>query len=655
MNIEENNGTSVQHRPTEYIPPKSWQTWLIGRPLQTADAPHQTIGKLIGLAVFASDALSSTAYATQEMLAILVLGGMAAIGYAFPIALAIVFLLTILTISYVQTINAYPNGGGAYVVARDNLGELPSLIAGAALLTDYILTVSVSISSGVAQIVSAVPDLFELRVWIGVVMVMLVMVVNLRGVKESGMAFAIPSYIFVVMMYVTVGLGLLRLITGSLGQVIDPPEMEMLHTTQAVSFFLILRAFSSGTSAVTGVEAISNGVTAFKEPRSRNASITLVWMSLILGSLLLGITYLATHIHAVPSEAETVISQLARTIFDGRGPLYILMITATSVILFMAANTAFAGFPRLSALTSEDGFLPRQLAFRGSRLVYSSGIVALAVISSALIVLFQASVSGLIPLYAIGVFLSFSLAQAGLARRWWKTGKLREGEKLVERGSTLYPEKHWVLKMVINGGGAILTFFVMCIFAVTKFLDGAWIVILVIPALVIMFSSIHRHYRRVADKLSLDHYGAPSPIIRHRVILTIGGVHRGSLAALRYARSLSDDITAVHVSIDPEQAEKIQKKWEVWGDGVRLAILESPYRLFVEPLLEYIEDLAAQLKPNEIITVVVPQFISKELWTGALHSRTADTLRKVLLNRKNVVITEVPYIIESLNNKRKEK
>lgn len=655
MHIEDNNGASVQHRPTEYVPPKSWQTWLIGRPLQTADAPHQTIGKLIGLAVFASDALSSTAYATQEMLAILILAGMSAIGFAFPIAIGIVFLLAILTISYVQTINAYPHGGGAYVVARDNLGKLPSLVAGAALLTDYILTVSVSISSGVAQIVSAVPELFEWRVWIGVAMVMLVMVVNLRGVKESGMVFAIPSYIFVIMMYVTVGLGMLRLMTGSLGQVIEPPEMEMLHTAQAVSFFLILRAFSSGTSALTGVEAISNGVTAFKEPRSRNASITLVWMSLILGSLLLGITYLATHIHAVPSEAETVISQLARTVYDGRGAIYIVMITTTSIILFMAANTAFAGFPRLSALTAEDGLLPRQLAFRGSRLVYSSGIIALAVIASLLIVFFQASVSGLIPLYAIGVFLSFSLAQAGLTRRWWKSGKLKEGEKLVERGSTLHREKYWLWKMLINGGGAIITLIVTCIFAITKFLDGAWIVMLVIPGLVIMFSSIHRHYQRVAVKLSLDHYGAPSPIIRHRVILTMGGVHRGSLAALRYARSLSDDITAVHVSIDPEQAEKIQKKWEIWGDGIRLAILESPYRLFIEPLLEYIEELAAQLKPNEIITVVVPQFISKELWTGGLHSRTADTLRKVLLNRKNVVITEVPYIIESHDNKRKEK
>ena len=344
------NGTTVVRRTTEYTPARSWRTWLIGRPLATADAPHQTIGKVVGLAVFASDALSSTAYATQEMLVILAAAGTAAFGYAFPISIAIVVLLAIVTISYEQTIHAYPGGGGAYIVARDNLGELPAQTAGAALLTDYILTVAVSISSGVAQIVSAYPELFPYRVWLAVGLVLFVMLVNLRGVKESGAVFAIPTYFFVVMMFLTVGVGLVRYLAGSLGTVVDPPPLEMVGTAQALTLFLILRAFSSGTTALTGVEAISNGITAFKEPRSRNAGITLIWMSFILGMLLLAITFLSGQIGAIPSEEETVISQLARTAFGGRGVLYLAIIAATTVILIMAANTSFADFPRLSAL-----------------------------------------------------------------------------------------------------------------------------------------------------------------------------------------------------------------------------------------------------------------------------------------------------------------
>jgi amino acid transporter len=639
-----NHQSAVIRRSTTHKLTPSFSHWLIGRPLQTADAPHQTIGKAIGLAVFASDALSSTAYASQEILAILAFAGMAAFGYVFPISLAIVVLLAIVAISYEQTIHAYPGGGGAYIVARDNLGELPAQTAGAALLTDYILTVAVSVSSGVAQIVSAFPALFPYRVVIAVGCVFFIMLINLRGVKESGAAFAVPTYFFVVMLYLTVGIGMFRYLTGSLGMVINPPELEISQVALAVTPFLLLHAFSSGTAALTGIEAISNGITAFKEPRSRNAGITLIWMAFILSSLFLAISFLSGHIGAIPSEEETVISQLARTVFDGRGLLYLGTIVATTVILVMAANTAFADFPRLSALHAGDGFLPRQLTFRGSRLVYSNGIVTLAIIASVLIIIFQASVTRLIPLYAIGVFLSFTLSQAGMARRWWKVGHLKPGVEIVEPGSTLKYEPGWQYKMVVNGFGSICTAIVMVVFAATKFSDGAWIVLILTPLLVIGFFTIHFHYRGLARRLSLEKFGGTPPRARrHRVIMPVSGVHQGTLDGLRYAHLLSDDVTAVHVSIDPLETERVQQKWEKWGEGTRLVVLDSPYRLFLEPLLGYLEEIIRNSQPDETITIVVPQFIPSKPWHRLLHMRTADLLRSELLNTPGVVITDVPY------------
>ena len=632
------------HREAGYTPPRSLSHWLIGRPLSTADAPHQTIGKGIGLAVFASDALSSTAYATQEILVILAAAGTVAFGLVFPISIAIAILLWIVAISYQQTIHAYPDGGGAYIVARDNLGELPAQMAGAALLTDYVLTVSVSVSAGVAQIGSAYPALYPYRVALGVIAVLLIMLVNLRGVKESGLAFAIPTYFFVVMMFVTVGVGLVRYLTGTLGSVVDPPELEIATTISAITPFLILHAFSSGTAALTGIEAISNGITAFKEPRSKNAAITLIWMALILSSLFLGISFLSGQIHVIPSEAETVISQMARTIFYGRGLFYLAIISGTTVILIMAANTAFADFPRLSALAAKDGLLPRQLTYRGSRLVYSYGIVSLALIASLLIIVFQASVSRLIPLYAIGVFLSFSLSQAGMAHRWWKIGHIKPGEELIERGSTLRYENSWQTKMLINGFGALCTAIVMGIFAVTKFHDGAWVVLILLPILIGIFLFIHHHYRNLAHRLSLEKFGGPPPqAVRHRVILPLSGVHQGSLEALRYARLLSNDVTAVHISIDPVETEKVKRRWEKWGEGTRLVIVDSPYRLFLEPLLDYLEEIIAQRQPNETITIVVPEFVPAERWHSLLHMQTAKLLRSELLSKPGVVVTNVPY------------
>jgi amino acid transporter len=644
MILEDNKSTTIIEQFPRSEPRKTWRHWLIGRPLATADAPNQTIGKLIGLAVFSSDALSSVAYGPQESLLVLSVAGTAALSTSIPVMFAIVVLLAILTFSYRQTIHAYPGGGGAYIVARDNLGELPAQTAGAALLTDYILTVAVSISSGVAQITSAFPALYNYRVEISVSMILLVMLINLRGVKESGMTFSIPTYFFLIMIYGTVGIGLFQMLTGHLGMVINPPAMPY-EIIQPLTAVIILRAFANGTTSLTGVEAISNGITAFKEPRSKNAAGTMLWMAVILGSLLLGLTFLANHIGAVPSEGETIISQVARTIFDNRGALYLMLISSTTIILMMAANTAFADFPRLGALHAGDGFLPRQLTYRGSRLVYSSGIVALAVIASVLVIGFQASVTNLIPLYAIGVFLSFSLSQTGMARRWWKSGHLKVGQEIVEPGSTVHYEKGWQWRMVVNGFGAICTFVVMLLFAIFKFKDGAWVVVLLTPLLVTIFFSIHHHYKNVAKQLSLEGHQSRMRISRNRVIMPVSGVHRGTLEALRFAHTLSDDITAVHVCIDQKEREKIETKWQTWGDGYRLVILNSPYRLFAEPLIDYINQLEEVLMQGEIITIVVPQFIPKHWWQYFLHARTAETLRKVLLQRKNIVIMEVPYQI----------
>jgi len=644
MLTSENNQTEIMRRGSDYKPPRSLSHWLIGRPLSTADAPHQTIGKAVGLAVFASDALSSTAYATQEILFILTAAGFAAYGYVFPISIAIVMLLAIVTISYEQTIHAYPGGGGAYIVSRDNLGETYAQVAGAALLLDYTLTVAVSISSGVAQIVSAFPALDGYRVELAVAAVFLIMMINLRGVKESGMAFAVPTYFFVVMMVITVSIGFIRYFAGTLGTVVDPPAVHLSDTLIPVTAFLLLHAFANGTTALTGVEAISNGITAFKEPRSHNAGITLIWMSVILGTLFLSISYLTVRIGSVYSEEETVISQLARTVYDGRGPLYLAMIAATTVILLMAANTAFADFPRLSALAAADGYLPRQLTFRGSRLVYSNGIITLSVIASIFIIANRASVTLLIPLYAIGVFLSFSLSQTGMARRWRKIGHLKEGQEIVEPGSVLRYDKGWRHKMFINGFGAVCTAIVMVVFAVTKFREGAWIVLIVIPLLVMLFFTIHRHYKDLASHLTLEKFnGIPARQTRHRVIMPISGIHQGTLEALRYAKLLSNDVTAVHVSIDPSETDKVQKKWKTWGEGTRLVILDSPFRLFVEPLLIYLEDIIDQRQANETITVVVPEFIPSKRWHNALHMRTANVLRQELLSKHGVVVTDVPY------------
>jgi len=627
---------------------QSVSRFLIGKPLPSHEAAHQTISKKVGLAVFASDALSSTAYASEAILEVLAfavpVAGALVLGYSIYIALAIVILLGIVTISYQQTIHAYPSGGGAYIVARDNLGELPAQVAGAALLTDYILTVSVSISSGVAQLVSGFPALLPYRVIIAVIVVGIMMLVNLRGVKESGTAFAIPTYFFLGVTLLTIGMGFVRYFSGNLNPItgVTPAEVEAVR---GVTLFLILHAFSSGCTALTGVEAISNGIPAFKEPKSHNAGVTLIWMSVILSIIFLSITFLTNQIGARFSLTETVISQLGRAIW-GPGTMWYVLLGGTTLILIMAANTSFADFPRLGALQAGDGFLPRQLTYRGSRLVFTYGIAALAGFASLLIIAFQAETTALIPLYAIGVFLSFTISQTGMAVRWWKSGHLKPGEEIVEKGSVVRFDPMWKQKLALNGFGGILTFVVMFVFAVTKFRDGAWIVVFLIPTLVLIFFRIHQHYRHVAKNLSLKTYGEPHRILRNRVIILIGGVHRGVLHAMKYARSLSDDITAVYVALDPVEAEKVKKKWQYWGDGVRLQIIDSPYRRLLEPLKGYIDHMAELTGPGQMLTVVVPQFIPEHRVYNALHMNTAELLRKSLIQKHDIVIMEVPYHLD---------
>lgn len=645
MSSEPSQSITTIRPPSTVKPMRSWHNWLIGRPLPSADAPNETVGKLVGLAIFASDALSSTAYATQEILLVLAAAGTAAFGYALPISVAIILLILVVVISYVQTIEAYPNGGGAYVVALENIGQVPALIAGSALLIGYILTVSVSISSGVAQIVSAVPSLLEYRVHIALALVVLVTLLNLRGVRESGTAFAVPAYLFLGAILLMIAVGLFRALTGNLGVVVNPPPLATAgQALQLITPFLILHAFASGTSALTGIEAIANGVTAFKEPSSKNARIVLVWMGAILSVLFLGITFLARQTNAVPAEEETVISQIARTVYGGEGILYIVIVAMTAIILILAANTAYAGFPRLAAILASDSFLPRQLTYRGSRLVFSRGIVALGLLAGLLIIVFDASVSRMIPLYAIGVFLSFTLSQLGMARRWWKAGHLKPGEKEInQHGSDLSHDRNYLVKMVINGIGALSTGVVAIVFGVTNFLGGAWIVLLLLPILVLVFTAINRHYRTLAHHLSLSNYSPAPRANRYRVILPIGGVHQGTLVALDFAQSLSKDVTAVYISMDEQEEEKVRGKWNEWGNGVRLVVLKSPYRLLLEPLLEYIDAVYSMRQPNDVFVIVVPQFVSRHRWAWALHNQTAFFLRMSLILHPGIVIVEVPY------------
>jgi len=617
---------------------------LFGNPLATRDLDHQRVNRIVGLAVFASDALSSTAYATEEILFILALTGSAIyFGLSIPISIAIGVLLLIVTVSYRQTIHAYPNGGGAYIVARDNLGEVAAQIAGAALLTDYILTVAVSISSGVAQIASAFPALNPFRVEMALVVILLMTVINLRGVRESGAVFAIPTYFFLGSILLTLGVGFYRYLTGTLG-VVTGVELLQPETVQAMSLFLILRAFSSGSAALTGIEAISNGVTAFREPRSHNAAVTLMWMSGILTTIFLSVTFLAHQIGAVPSHTETVISQLGRTVFGEGSLLYLAVVAGTALILLMAANTSYADFPRLAALHAGDGFLPRQLTNRGGRLVFNWGIVTLAVLASLLVVVMNASVTALIPLYAIGVFLSFTVSQSGMVVRQRKIGRMKPGESVQGLETVMEYDPHWRVKMTISAVGAVCTFIVMLIFAVTKFTSGAWFVILLIPVLVLVFFRIHHHYQAVARNLKLN--GKPYDLSGHpmHTVVLVDGVHTGTIELVSFAKSLKHPWHAVHIGVNPEKAAKVAAMWDdVISEG-ELVVVPSPYRRLNHPIRAYVADLL-QENPDTIIHVVVGHLAMEKTWEQLLHQNSVLIFNLALYGLERVVLSIVPHQI----------
>ncbi len=612
---------------------------LVGRPISSADQEHQRIPKLIALAVFSSDAISSTAYATEEILFVTAVGASSlALGLSvlIPISIAVALLLAIVVTSYRQTIYAYPSGGGSYVVCRENLGEMPSLIAAASLLVDYILTVAVSISAGVAAIVSipAFRGLADQRVLLGLALIVIISVANLRGIKESGRIFAVPTYIYIVMLTILVGYGLYASFFQHLGHVpFNAAEFRAAGGKNefggTLTLFIILKGFSSGAVALTGVEAISNGVPAFRRPESKNAATTLMWMAIILGTLFFGVSVLAHRTAPYPSHEQTVFSQMGLLVF-GNGPLYVILQFATAAILTLAANTAYADFPRLSSIIARDGYLPRQFANRGDRLVFSNGVLFLAGAAGVLIVAFGGLTNKLIPLYAVGVFTSFTLSQAGMVRH-----------------HRTEQERGWKRNAVINGVGSVATGIVTVIIASTKFSEGAWVVLVVIPLIILLFKSIHRHYKSVADGLAVT----PDFKVRkmnHTVVVLVGSVHRGVLEALAYAKSLRPNkLLALSVVSDEDEQAKIEQQWEEFGLDVPLEILYSPYRELARPVLRFVDELDAQ-RDNDIVTIVIPEFVVGSWWGQLLHNQSALFLKGRLLFRKNTVVTSVPYHVEDL-------
>jgi amino acid transporter len=598
--------------------------WLVGRPMPLAQARHERLDKRVALAVFSSDALSSVAYASEEILLVLILAGAVAAHLSVPIALAITALLVIVTISYQQTIHAYPSGGGSYIVARANLGTLPGLVAAAALLVDYVLTVAVSVAAGVAAITSALPELAGHKVVVGVVLVAGIALANIRGVRESGRIFAVPTYFFIGIFGVMLVVGAWRLLTGTL----PPAGPEPVPLSEPLTWFLVLRAFSSGCTAMTGTEAISNGIPAFRPPESRNAAITLGWMAAILATLFVGITVLAAQLAVLPTASETVVSQIARRLF-GSGPVYYAIQAATALILVLAANTSFADFPRLASLLARDRFVPRQFATLGERLVFSNGILVLAGFAALLLIVFGGDTHALIPLYAVGVFISFTLSQSGMVRHW-----------LRERTTG------WRRRIAINGVGATATGIVTIVIAVTKFTHGAWIVVLVIPLLVAVFLTMARHYDDVAADLSLEGM-EPLPPLQHTVIVLVGDVHRGVVRAVHYARTLAPTaaVRGVYVETDPARTRRLEEKWAQWGQGVPLVVLDSPYRSLLRPLLDYVDKLQAR-GDGQMVTVVLPEFLPRRWWQHVLHNQTALLVKGALLFRADTVVADVPYLLK---------
>jgi amino acid transporter len=604
--------------------------FLIGQSLPTSAHAEERLSNAAGLAVLSSDALSSVAYATEEILLVLIAAGSGALIWSLPIGLTIVGLLVVVILSYRQTIRAYPNGGGSYIVARENLGLYPGLVAGASLMIDYILTVTVSISAGTAAITSALPALQDFTVVLCLIFLSLIMLANLRGVKESGQLFMIPTFVFIACIFLLVGLGLYQLSTGH-ANIPDYPADPVIKAP--LTLFFVLRAFSAGCSALTGVEAISDGVLAFKPPEWKNASKTLLYLGLILGSMFIGVTYLAHAFHIMPEEGQTVVSLLGRQIL-GLGPLYYFIQIATLLILLLAANTSYADFPRLCYFLARDGFLPRQLAFLGERLVYSNGIIMLSLSAAALLIVFQGNTNAVIPLYAVGVFTSFTLSQAGMVRRW-----------LINR------TEGWQASAFLNGLGASVTLIVLIVIVATKFKAGAWVVVVAIPIFVYGFMRIFRHYRLVASRLSLQDIAPRSymphvspEISTHPAIVIVGQLNQGTLEALDYARNIADEIVAIHVDLGSTDREKLQARWQAFASGIPIVIVDSPFREIVTPIVNFVREFETK-HPDIMTTVVIPTFVTRNWWEGLLHNQTAFFLERALLAKKSRVVTRVRYYL----------
>jgi amino acid transporter len=599
-----------------------FKRFVVGKPIPAHLAHHERLSRTTGLAVLSSDALSSVAYATEEILRVLILAGTAALARSTPIAIVIATILAIVVFSYRQTIHAYPTGGGAYIVAKDNLGELPALVAAASLLIDYILTVAVSIAAGVAAITSAFPQWHVNRVELTLGFVVVLMVGNLRGIRESGNIFAIPTYFFIVTTLALIGVGIWRVVSGDVHAVVTPDPVR--SEGASLTMFLVLRAFANGCTAMTGVEAVSNGVPAFRPPEAKNAAATMLMMAVLSITMFLGITLLSQTYHILPSERETVVSQLARGVFGDRGIAYYAVQAATMLILVLAANTAYADFPRLASILARDRYVPRQFMNQGDRLAFSNGIVGLSAFAGVLLVAFGGDTHSLIPLYMIGVFVSFTLSQAGMVLHWRR-----------ERGPG------WSTSAAINGAGALVTGLVLMVVAITKATEGAWIILLLIPLNVVLFRITRRHYDVVASQLTLR--GWERQARRHNTVLVpISGIQRAVVGAMDYARTLSSDVRAIYVNIDPTATEQLKREWEQWGDGVPLVVLQSPYRSLMEPLLEYIERVSID-QPKGYVTIVLPEFVPARWWHHLFHNQRALLIKGALLFKPNTVVTSVPF------------
>jgi len=597
---------------------------VVGRPIASHQAGHHKFGIFGGLAVLSADALSSVAYATEEVLRVLMIGGLAAMTFSQPISILIAILLIAVAFSFRQTIFAFPGGGGAYVVTRDNLGPTAGLTAAASLLIDYTLTVAVSITAGVSAVTSAFPSLHVGKTWLSLAFLTLLTFGNLRGLKESARLFGVPVYAFLTVMLGLIVTGAVQALSGNAVPV-APTDVLPTYNTGLITMFLLLTAFANGCTALTGVEAVADGVPMFKEPTAKSAATTMVMMAGLGVTMFVGLTFLAHAYQIVPSETETVVSQLARGVFGGRNVFYYAVQMATMLILILAANTAFAGFPTLASIVARDRYMPRQFANVGDKLSFSNGIVALSIGAALLIIVFGGDQHRLIPLYMIGVFLSFSLSQSSMFLR---TTRMRE--------------PGWRFSAGISGFGALLTSIVLVIVVLTKTLDGAWIVIVLLPILVTVFKLTRTHYESVAEQLSLASVEVDTTPHGHIVIVPIGGVHRAVIEALRYASALAKDVRAVYVNVNPESLVQLKKDWPTWGSHVKLVVLQSPYRSMTEPLLDYIDRMEKE-HPDDYITVVLPEFVVKHWWHHLLHNQSALTLKAALLFRPRVVTTSVPF------------